>query len=39
MLMLKKNSFFSIYPAIAKVSQGQTALGAIIAPPGEKCGY
>ena len=28
MLMLKKNFFVSIYPAIAKVSRGQTALGA-----------
>ena len=31
MLMLKKNSFFSIYPAIAKVSQGQTARSRALA--------
>ena len=30
MLMMKKNLFFIIYPVLARVSQGPTALGAKI---------
>ena len=40
MLVLKKNLFFSIYPAIAKVSRGPTALGApslVFSPSARTC--
>ena len=42
MLMLKKNLFFSIYPAIAKVSRVQTALGApslVFSPSARTCSF